>query len=54
MNCGARKELVVASSKMAHRERVARGKGSIFRNKWTRAKAEQGIQKVRTRHEGRK
>jgi hypothetical protein len=58
-NCGPRKELA-AGRKMTHCAKVARRKGSIVRNKWTRAKAERGIQrvwtlreKVRTRHEGR-
>jgi hypothetical protein len=39
---------------MTHHSKVARSKRNIIRNKWTRAKAERGIQKVRTRHEGRK
>jgi hypothetical protein len=54
MNDGANKELVVAGSKMTRHEALARRKGIIVRNKWTRAKAERGIQKVRTHHEGRK
>jgi hypothetical protein len=39
---------------MTHRAILARRKGNIVRNKWTRAKSERGIQKVLTRHEGRK
>jgi hypothetical protein len=40
-------------AEMTHRAKMARRKGNIVRQKWTRAKAEWGIQKVRTRHEGR-
>jgi hypothetical protein len=39
---------------MTHRAKLAWRKGNTVRNKWTRAKAERGIQEVRTRHEGRK
>jgi hypothetical protein len=53
-NCGPRKEFSPTGIRMTHRAKVARRKGNIVRNKWTRAKAELGIQKVRTRHEGRK
>jgi hypothetical protein len=53
-NCEPRKELAVARREMTHRAKVARHKGNIVKNKWTRAKAERGIEKVRTRHKGRK
>jgi hypothetical protein len=53
-SCEPRKELAVARREMAHCAKVARRKGNIVRNKWTRAKAERGIQKVRTSHKGRK
>jgi hypothetical protein len=53
-NCEPRKELAVARREMTRRAKAARRKGNIVRNKWTRAKAERGIQKMRTRHEGRK
>jgi hypothetical protein len=43
--------LAVASRDMSRRAKVARRKGNIVRNKWTRAKVERGIQKVRSRHE---
>jgi hypothetical protein len=53
-NCEPWKELAAARREMTHRAKAARRKGSIVRNKWTRAKAERGIQKVRKLHEGRK
>jgi hypothetical protein len=53
-NCEPWKELAVARREMNHRPKVARRKENIVRNKWTRAKADRGIQKMRTRHEGRK
>jgi hypothetical protein len=53
-NCEPCKELAVALRETIHRAKVVRCKGSIVRNKWTKAKAERGIQKMRTRHEGRK
>jgi hypothetical protein len=53
-NCEPWKELAIACREMTHHAKVAQGKGNIIRNRWTRAKAEQGIQKVRKRHEGRK
>jgi hypothetical protein len=45
--------LAVPRKEMTHRAKVARRKENIFRNKWTRAKAERGIQKEWTRREGR-
>jgi hypothetical protein len=53
-NCEPRKELAVARKEMTHCAKMVRRKGNIIRNKWTRAKAERGIQKAQTRHEGRK
>jgi hypothetical protein len=38
---------------MTHRAKEARHKGNFVRNKWTRAKAERGIQKLRSHHKGR-
>jgi hypothetical protein len=38
---------------MTRSAKVARRKGNIVRNKWTRAKVERGIQKVRIHHKGR-
>jgi hypothetical protein len=52
--CGPWKELAVTCREMTHCAKVARGKGNIVRNRWTWAMAEQGIQKVWTRHEGRR
>jgi hypothetical protein len=53
-NCEPQKEMSVARREMTRRAEVARRKGNIIRNMWARAKAERGIQKVRTRYEGRK
>jgi hypothetical protein len=50
----SRRKSTAACSKVSRRAKVARRKGNIVRNKWTRAKAERGIQEVRTRHEGKK
>jgi hypothetical protein len=46
--------LAVARREINHHAKVAWHKESIVRNKWTRAKAERGNQKVQTRHEDRK
>jgi hypothetical protein len=51
--CWPQKELVLARREMTHCAKVAWRKGNIVRNKWTRAKAEWGIQKVQMYHEGR-
>jgi hypothetical protein len=48
------KEFSPTGIRMTHLAKAARCKGNIVRNKWTRAKAWRGIQKMRTRHEGRK
>jgi hypothetical protein len=53
-NCRPRKEFSLTGIRMTHCTKVARRKGNIVRNKWIRAKAERGIQKVRTRYKGRK
>jgi hypothetical protein len=53
-NCEPWKKFSPTGIRMTHRAKVALLEGNIVRNKWTRAKAERGIQKVRTRHEGRK
>jgi hypothetical protein len=53
-NCGPRKEFSPTGIRMTHRAKVARRKGNIVRKKWTKAKAERGIQKVRTGQEVRK
>jgi hypothetical protein len=60
-NCGSRRKLAAACRKVSRRARVAWRKRNIDRDKWTRAKAEQGVrrirtlrERVRTRREGRK
>jgi hypothetical protein len=57
---GSRRKLAASCKKVSHRVRVAWRKRNIVRDKWTRAKAERGIRRVRTlmerlrtRHEGR-
>jgi hypothetical protein len=44
-NCGVRKELIVAGSKMTHRAGVARHEGNFIRKYWTRNSVEQETQK---------
>jgi hypothetical protein len=39
-NCGPRKEFSNTGIRMTHHAKVARRKGNIIRNKWTRAKVE--------------
>jgi hypothetical protein len=60
-DCGSRRKLAAACRKVSRRARVAWRKRNIVRNKWTRAKDQRGVRRVRTlriymrtHHEGRK